>query len=314
MGHLRAFLPAVLQCFFAGHNLVFITVDLFRHGNRPNTGSPQIKNTDLLRVVDILHLDITLVSIEHAQAVRLYQHGTVQDGHPSVLEGQRETVLCVHACLPFHTGGRHVFDISGERHAGKIQRIHTEIQQSSAAEFRPHHPLHMCQRISQISAQGCDVSDHLAVDQVQDHLPAWHIAGPDRLGQQKSLLLCQADHFPRLLRVHRKRLLTEDVFPVLQSQLCVGIMHRMGRRHIDQIHLRIADQFFIGTVRFRKPLRLRKGFRTGQFSGSHGIRFHIFSPLLQAAHCRSHGLCNIARAKNRYFHHSLSPYFFLYFS
>ena len=133
-------------------------------------------------------------------------------------------------------------------------------------------------------------SDGSALDHFIQRLLNRNIAGPDGLCQKKLLFLRHLKKLSGLVCIDRESFLTEYIFPMLQKKLHMGIMVRMGCCHIDEIHLRICCQLFVGTIGLRHSKFFSKALGLFQSSGPHCIELHI-SHLF---HRVGHGMSNAA--------------------
>jgi len=85
---------------------------------------------------------------------------------------------------------------------------------------------------------------------------------------------------------------------VLQGQANVRIVAVVGRGDVDQVHVRVADQFLVRPVRLVETMLSGKGLRPPEVPRRDGVAAH----LLHLSQCPRHFAGDVAGAQDPYSH------------
>ena len=211
-------------------------------------------------------------------------------------------MLVIHTKITEAGSGNHAADFTRKHHAGKIQRIDTQIQQRSSRQLRIFVSWLLAQRSAEIRCQGMGRPDGSLLQKPRKQLSAGHIPRPDGFRQKQPLSFGGLKDLLGLPGVDGKRLFTKDILPMLQTEFHLFIVMGMRCGNIHQINLRILKHLLIGTERFPDLILLGKCLCPVQISGGYGICLHI-------PHRRNRG-CHRPRdmtgAQNSHFHRETS--------
>ncbi len=271
MRHLRALQPTFLQGFQACLYLILIAGLLLRPLIAAQFVIGIVIDRQRIEIVDIFDDHIALGSLNDTHSVADPQHGSIQYRHLAVLIDQSNAVLLIQSRLRIGTMGIHAQYIMSEHHAGKIQGINTHIQKGASRQLRVNKPLHPADIIAQVCGQHHRIADHTAVQSFLNGLVHRHVADPHSLCDKYIFLLCQAEKFLCLGRIYGKGLFAQHRLSVGNTKLCIGVMLRVGRSDIDQIHLAILQKLLVGAVRFLKSVLFCKIHCLIKTPGCHSI-------------------------------------------
>ena len=168
------------------------------------------------RIVDVLHHQVALGAVNGTEAVGDRAGSSGEDRHLPVGPGEGDAVGDIHTLGRFDAGG---LDPLGpaEDHLRKVEGVHPYVQQSAAGQLRLDDPLLVGDSVAEVGGEKLRLPDDPGVQYVRQRLPHGLVAGPDGLGDEKSLLPCIAGDLLGLTGVDGKGLLTEDVLAAAKA-------------------------------------------------------------------------------------------------
>ena len=161
-------------------------------------------------------------------------------------------------------------------HACKRDRVDAHIEQGSSAEFGLEESLHLVYLIAECGGEHFGFSYGTTIHDFLYLARHGHIASPDGFCDEDAPLLGKCQEFSGLTCIGRKSFLHQARLAMLYRQTGVGIVMGMRGGHIDDIHLRVIDQFFIRAIGFLYVVLFGKGNCFIKRTGCHGIAFTSF--------------------------------------
>ena len=161
-----------------------------------------------------------------------------------------------------------------EHQISERQRIDPHVQQRPAPEARIEHPvrwwsIHDEAQIGVHLQGGAEPTGAKPVAHGQDHRMTGH---PHRLHQEQSTLAGELDHLFGVGGVKGECLLAQHVLAGVEGQPRVLEVQRVRRGDVDDIDVRVVDQFGVRRVRarLRTAVRRGEGTRTVEAARTHG--------------------------------------------
>ena len=228
---------------------------------------------DFLRVVDVVDDEVAVGTCDDADVVTHTGGTRLEITKHAIGQDERDGVRQIHTRLRLHTLAIDADDVGGEEHPHEVQGIDAEVEQGTPAEVGPHDARLLAHRITEGGSKQSWRTDTAICYQFAYHIDYRLIACPDGLSQEHLPLVGQVDDLLRLPTVRHKRLLHQTG---LASQQCLArhiVMMRVGRTHIDKIHLRIGHQLGIRAVCLLHIPFTGKLIRLLLCSGADGVGF-----------------------------------------
>ena len=161
MRHFRAFLFALCDCSGAGLNLILIACDLCRRQISCNLLMLLVKHCDFLRIINILHLNITFGSKNTSHSVRNFTGTTLQGSHAVAFKYHSNRIQHIHTFTE-NSSCLYILQLIPKNHACEINGINTNIQKRTACQLRLTDTFHLTDGIVQIGSNSCHFTDHTA--------------------------------------------------------------------------------------------------------------------------------------------------------
>ena len=269
MGHLGAFQLVLLNGFDAGVQLVFIAGLLLLALVGQDLLIIAVIDLQAFKIAYVVDHQIAFGSVDHSSSVADPDHGSRELGHLAVSVADGDILLGVQAFVCIGAVGIDPGDVIPKDHGGKVEQTYAGIHERTAAQRRFDHPAYLAYVVAQIGIEHGGFPDGPLPDHTQDLLIKRQEADPHGFGAEQLLLPGQGKELLRLSCVQGKGLFAKDVLPMLQRQLYIVIVLRVGRCDVDQVRFRIGDRFLIRPVGLLKVIFLGKLFGPFIVPGSH---------------------------------------------
>jgi hypothetical protein len=176
-----------------------------------------------------------------------------------------------HGRLRVHAGERRVAHgpnpaWRAEDHRRERHRVDAEVKQRPAAKLRCEQPEIgiFGEPLAVIRGHGDDVAEYAPRQPVPDHGDMRQEPGPHRLHGEEPVLPRHTGDLAGLRRVHRERLLDQHVLARQQREDRVVVVHRVRRRDVDHVDVRIGHKLLVAAVPARDAELIREAVRRFQ--------------------------------------------------
>lgn len=186
--------------------------------------------------------------------------------------GDEDGLLGVDALVGEAAGGGDRVDAT-EREARERRRIDAEVEERAAGQRRVGQALRATgvEGLAVIGEDVLDLTQKTVLEALADDVDAGEEAGPHGLHREQALGLRGVEDVLGLGGVARERLLDEDVLAGVEGEQGLGVVLGVGRGDVDDVEVRVVDEFLIGPVcRVRTEL-VREGLRSAQVTGGNGL-------------------------------------------
>ena len=138
MGHLAWLKQASEQCFAAGYELVLVAGYLLGHMDVFHKLAVVGVHRYLLGVVDVVDYQVAVGVGYHADVVAHAGGARLQVAQHAVLQYHADAVAQIHARVALHTLALDAHNLGGEKHAGEVDGIDTQVEQSASTQVGAH--------------------------------------------------------------------------------------------------------------------------------------------------------------------------------
>lgn len=235
-------------------------------------------------VVDVVHHQIAPIARNDALPVGGTAGRGGEYGHAAVAVTEGDALLHIDPRRALHAGRSHRLDLRAEEREGEVDRIDPQVEQRPAAQLRPDNPLLVGDSIAEVGRQHPRPAHHTVADQFGDRRREGHVARPDGLAEEYAPLLGEADERLGLGGVGRESLLAKDGFAAFEAHPRLGIVVRMGRSDVDEVHVGISRQLPVGAVRPREAVFAGECRGLRPVARSDRIGFHPLHSAQRARH------------------------------